>query len=239
MTRKKILVCGKGKWGKKVIKQLKKLSNTIKIIDTKTYFKKIDLTDIDWVFVLTPNNTHFRLVSYFLSKKKNVFCEKPLTQSLLKTKYLVKLAKTNKCKLYISDIEIYKNKRIKKTKKLYVVRKKYSSGSTKEILYRLAYHDIYLLENYLRPIDSIKILKIEKKNRLELKLEQKKISVFFDYDLNSKIKKHCINNQNFLHFRGNPLNKMVFKILNNRVNFIKNQNTAVFCNKLINKILKS
>ena len=56
MTRKKILVCGKGKWGKKVIKQLKKLSNTLKIIDTKTYFKKIDLTDIDWVFLLTPNN---------------------------------------------------------------------------------------------------------------------------------------------------------------------------------------
>ena len=70
MTRKKILECGKGKWGKKVIKQLKKLSNTLKIIDTKTNFKKIDLTDIDWVFVLSPNNTHFRLVSYFLSKKK-------------------------------------------------------------------------------------------------------------------------------------------------------------------------
>ena len=73
MTRKKILVCGKGKWGKKVIKQLKKLSNTLKIIDTKTYFKKIDLTDIDWVFLLTPNSTHFRLASYFLSKKKTCF----------------------------------------------------------------------------------------------------------------------------------------------------------------------
>ena len=157
----------------------------------------------------------------------------------LKTKYLVKLAKTNNCKLYISDIEIYKNKRINKTQKLYVIRKKYSSGSTKEILYRLTYHDIYLLENYLRPIDSIKILKIEKKNRLKLELEQKKISIFFDYDLNSKTKKHCINNQNFLNFRGNPLNKMIFKILNNRVNFKKNQNTAIFCNKLIDKILKS
>ena len=163
MTRKKILVCGKGKWGKKVIKQLKKLSKPIVVIDTKTYFKKIDLTDIDWVFVLTPNNTHFRLVNYFLSKKKNVFCEKPLTQSLLKTKYLISLAKKNKCKLYISDVEIYKNKRINKTKKLYVIRTKNSSGTTKEILYRLVYHDIYLLENHLRPIDSIKILKIEKK----------------------------------------------------------------------------
>ena len=239
MTRKKILVCGKGKWGKKVIKQLKILSKNIVVIDTKTYFKKIDLTDIDWVFVLTPNNTHFRLVSYFLSKKKNVFCEKPLTQSLSKTKYLVSLAKKNKCKLYISDVEIYKNKRINKTKKLYVIRTKNSSGTTKEILYRLVYHDIYLLENHLRPIDSIKILKIEKKNRLQLKLKQKKISFSFDYDLNAKTKKHFINNRNFLRFVGNPLNKMIFKILNNKVNFKKNQNTAVFCNKLIDKILKN
>ena len=239
MTRKKILVCGKGKWGKKVIKQLKKLSKPIVVIDTKTYFKKIDLTDIDWVFVLTPNNTHFRLVSYFLSKKKNVFCEKPLTQSLLKTKYLVILTKKNKCKLYISDVEIYKNKRINKTKKLYVIRTKKSSGTTKEILYRLVYHDIYLLENYLRPINNIKILKIERKNRLQLKLEQNKISFSFDYDLNAKNKKHFINNKNFLRFVGNPLNKMIFKILNRSVNFKKNQNTAIFCNKLIDKILKN
>ena len=239
MTRKKILVCGKGKWGKKVIKQLKKLSKPIVVIDTKTYFKKIDLTDIDWVFVLTPNNTHFRLVSYFLSKKKNVFCEKPLTQSLLKTTYLVSLAKKNKCKLYISDVEIYKNKRINKTKKLYVIRTKKSSGTTKEILYRLVYHDIYLLENYLRPINNIKILKIERKNRLQLKLEQNKISFSFDYDLNAKNKKHFINNKNFLRFVGNPLNKMIFKILNRSVNFKKNQNTAIFCNKLIDKILKN
>ena len=239
MTRKKILVCGKGKWGKKVIKQLKKLSKPIVVIDTKTYFKKIDLTDIDWVFVLTPNNTHFRLVSYFLSKKKNVFCEKPLTQSLLKTKYLVSLAKKNKCKLYISDVEIYKNKRINKTKKLYVIRTKKSSGTTKEILYSLVYHDIYLLENYLRPINNIKILKIERKNRLQLKLEQNKISFSFDYDLNAKNKKHFINNKNFLRFVGNPLNKMIFKILNRSVNFKKNQNTAIFCNKLIDKILKN
>ena len=38
-------------------------------------------TDLDWVFVLTPNKTHYKICEFFLKKGVNVFCEKPLTLS--------------------------------------------------------------------------------------------------------------------------------------------------------------
>ena len=60
----------------------------------------------------------------------------------------------------------------------------------------------------------------------------------FNYDIKSKLNKHKINNINFQKFVGNPLRKMIVKVLSHRVNFYKNQNTALFCIKLINKIKK-
>ena len=124
MKKKNILVCGKGKWGKKVIIELQKISNIIRITDSKTEYRNINLSNIDWVFILTPNKTHFKLTNYFLNKKKNVFCEKPLCLSIKQTLFLIKLARKNKCKLYISDIEKYKQKKIKKDKYISVERKK-------------------------------------------------------------------------------------------------------------------
>lgn len=111
MKKKKILVCGKGKWGKKVISELKKVSNVTKILDSKTNHKNINLSNIDWVFILTPNNTHYKFVNFFLTKKKNVFCEKPLCLTPKQAVFLINKARKNKCKLYISDIENYKQKK--------------------------------------------------------------------------------------------------------------------------------
>ena len=118
MKKKKILVCGKGKWGKKFIFELKKISTITRIIDSKTNYKKIDISNIDWVFILTPNNSHFKLVNFFLGKKKDVFCEKPLCLTLKQAVFLINKARKYKCNLYISDIETYKQKKNKK-KKIY------------------------------------------------------------------------------------------------------------------------
>ena len=75
MNKKKFLICGKGKWGKKVIKTLKKKNYKIVIINSKFDYTKVKLNSFSWVFILTPNNSHFKLVKYFLNKNKNVFCE--------------------------------------------------------------------------------------------------------------------------------------------------------------------
>ena len=238
LSTKKILVCGKGKWGKKVISELKKVSNIIRILDSKTNYKNINLSNIDWVFILSPNNTHYKLVNFFLRKKKNVFCEKPLCLTLKQAVFLINKARRNKCNLYISDIEIYKQKKISRNKFFNIIRKKLVIDNNKEILNRLTYHDIYLLKNFLEPINKLKITKKKKKFSLEILMKKKNMQFFFSYDIKSNIKKHTINNTNFQKFRGNPLNKMIIKVLNNKVNFYKNQNTALFCIKLIKKLKK-
>ena len=111
-------------------------------------------------------------------------------------------------------------------------------GKNTEILNRLAYHDIYMLKNFLEPINKLKIIKKKKKSSLEILIKKKNMQFFFSYDIKSKIKKHTINNINFQKFRGNPLNKMIVKVLSNKVNFYKNQNNALFCIKLIKKLKK-
>lgn len=238
MKKKKILVCGKGKWGKKIIFELKKISTITRVIDSKIDYKKIDLSKIDWVFILTPNSSHFKLVNFFLNKKKDVFCEKPLCLTLKQAVFLTNKARKYKCNLYISDIETYKQKKIKRKKFINIVRKKMVKGKNTEILNRLAYHDIYMLKNFLEPINKLKIIKKKKKSSLEILIKKKNMQFFFSYDIKSKIKKHTINNINFQKFRGNPLNKMIVKVLSNKVNFYKNQNNALFCIKLIKKLKK-
>ena len=59
---------------------LKKIAN-VKFVYGKDFkFKNID-KDIQWVFIMTPNATHYHLVKLFLEKNYNVFCEKPLSLS--------------------------------------------------------------------------------------------------------------------------------------------------------------
>ena len=60
----KIGVIGRGIWGKKIIKVLKKNFKLQFVIGKDTNYKEIK-KKIDWVFVLTPNNTHYKICKYF------------------------------------------------------------------------------------------------------------------------------------------------------------------------------
>ncbi len=52
---------GKGYWGTILLSKLKKVSNVKFICGSKEDYKsKLDL--VDWVFVATPNDTHFDVV---------------------------------------------------------------------------------------------------------------------------------------------------------------------------------
>ena len=93
---------------KKLYKNLLKIGKVQGVVTSKNDVKNFNLSNIDWAIVSSPNKFHFKYVKYFLEKKINVFCEKPLTESIILTKKLIKLAKINKTKLYISDIEIFK-----------------------------------------------------------------------------------------------------------------------------------
>ena len=113
------VLIGKGLWGNKLHNNLKKLGNVKKIVRSKDDYKSINLKNIDWVVIATPNKYHYSQVKYFLEKKMNIFCEKPLALSYKNTKDLIKISKKNNTKLYIDDIEIFKKKKLEIKKKFY------------------------------------------------------------------------------------------------------------------------
>jgi predicted dehydrogenase len=53
------------------------------------------MTEVEAVIVVTPTSTHFEVVKDLISKKKHIFCEKPLCATWEEAKSIVKLAQAN------------------------------------------------------------------------------------------------------------------------------------------------
>ena len=117
MSNINVGLIGIGKWGS-ILKQKLKNSNLVFAVGRKKYLDKLD--KIDWAFIATPDNSHYKIVKKLLILKKNVFCEKPLTLNYKKSKHLFDVAKKNKVKLYVDDVQTYYNKKIKLKKNNYI-----------------------------------------------------------------------------------------------------------------------
>jgi hypothetical protein len=239
MIKKKIGVIGCGKWGAKVINELKSIANIKFIYNSKDNYKIFE-PNIDWVFVLTPDKTHYKIVKFFINKKINVFCEKPLSLKITEAKKLVTLSNSNNVKLYINDIENFKNKKIKVNKLInHIIRTKKDDITSNSLLYRLAYHDFYLLSKYIY-LDKIKLIKSKKINKKKLNFEiiLKNNQVFnFYYDINRNPAEHIINKTKFHIYNINPIKKMLMSILyKSHTSFKKNNQDALNCIKLITKV---
>ena len=237
MIKKKIGVIGCGKWGAKVINELKSIANIKFIYNSKDNYKIFE-PNIDWVFVLTPDKTHYKIVKFFINKKINVFCEKPLALNTQHIKNLLSLSKKFKTKLYIDDVENFKDKIIKPNNNINnIIRTKKDSGTAKSLLNRLAYHDFYFLYDKLKKekINNIKIINV--KDNLEFEIIFGKKTFSFYYDLNVEKKIHKFNSVNLIT-RKDILSKMIKDVLNEKVNFENNKNKSLFANKIIDKIIK-
>tara|TARA_B100001778_G_scaffold295627_1_gene267983 strand:+ start:331 stop:1254 length:924 start_codon:yes stop_codon:yes gene_type:complete len=77
------------------------LTKDIKITDD---YREI-LNDIDAVSIVTPTSCHFEIAKFFLSYKKHVLIEKPMTQTSIEAKKLILLAKKNKVILQVGHLE--------------------------------------------------------------------------------------------------------------------------------------
>ena len=239
MIKKKVGVIGYGKWGKIIVNELCKISNIQFILRSKDDYKNYT-NKVDWIFVLTPNNTHYSITKFFLKKKINVFCEKPLSLKITEAKKLVTLSNSNNVKLYINDIENFKNKKIKVNKLInHIIRTKKDDITSNSLLYRLAYHDFYLLSKYIY-LDKIKLIKSKKINKKKLNFEiiLKNNQVFnFYYDINRNPAEHIINKTKFHIYNINPIKKMLMSIIyKSHTSFKKNNQDALNCIKLITKV---
>ncbi len=239
MKKKRVIVFGKGKWGKIFISRLKSKVKIVKILRSKDNFKNINYKNIDWIFILTSTNKHFEICNYFIKKCKNIFCEKPLTFDLSQSKELLKKAKKFKCNLYVSDVEKFKEKKIKLKKNNTIIRKKFSDDKH-DLLFRYAYHDLYTLSGLIsiKKFRSFKLIKNEI-GLISYSFRVQNILLKFTYSFNSKQKVHKINNCNFLLFKGNPLDQMIERVILNKENIIENNKNALNAIYVINKIKKN
>lgn len=235
-----VYLIGYGNWGKKVLNSLKKINkiSSIQIKKDRLDNKKIDLKEIDWVFITSSTNQHYQLVKKYLNKKINVFCEKPLATNFLKSKKLFDLAKKNHCKLYVSDIENFKNIKLQLKKSNYIVRSKFSKNKT-DILNRLAYHDFTYIYKKLKNKRIQKFdVQLKKNGFLSFNLVIDSKKFYFIYDLNSKKNTHTFNNIN-LRSKKNILKKMISSVIFKKMNYKKNMDIALFSIKTIQSIKKN
>lgn len=214
---------GKGYWGTILLPKLEKISNVKFICGSKEDYKsKLDL--VDWVFVATPNDTHFDIVQHCIKSEKNVFCEKPLTPTYKQSLKLFELADKYKVKLYVDDVFNWRNeafilkKGINKTDKIKVTWNRESDNK----LYDLLYHDLYLLYSVLSDVKNINWPLIN--------------NVTFEYKGFNK--KHIINGVDFTHTKNSndALMEMVISVLKNKVDYKYNRIITLFCNKVIDDI---
>ena len=233
---------GNGKWASKIKPNLIKISNLKFICDSKkSYLKKIKENKIKWVFIATPNKTHYSIVRDCLNKKINVFCEKPLCLTSHKAKKLIQITKEKKVKLYVSDIYDYYSKKFYKlilSNNIY--RSKFIKGSDTEFFNRFMYHDISILYYFLKKNKAKLYTYIpnQRKKLFKIVIEfanNKKIN--FLYNLNSNKKMHFVNNTN-IYSKKNYLQKMIVNVLYDKVDIKKNNEKALFIIDYLAKIKK-
>lgn len=235
---KKILLIGYGVWGKKIYKKIKSQFN-VDIIKNRNSFKKNKFLNFKYDLVIIACNTqnHFNVIKKIPKKNKKIFCEKPLTfkyQTSLKIMSFVSKKKQN---IYISDIENYKNLKLKFKKNNFVLRSKNKSYTFLKLLYSLVYHDLYLHHNIInnKKIKNINIFKKKYNYTIEFTCNKKKFLWKYLFNKNKRTS-HFINNTN-IKLKKDFILLMIKKVIKNN-NFKKNNLIAIDTIKILNKFYK-
>tara|TARA_Y100001973_G_C5202802_1_gene339114 strand:- start:1045 stop:1698 length:654 start_codon:yes stop_codon:yes gene_type:complete len=209
---------GYGYWGKILLSKLEKLDDVeVMWVYTSQDEWWANVIDLDWVFIATPNDIHYKQAKHFIEQGVNVFCEKPLTPTYKQSKELFDLSKKHNVKLYVSDVFNYRRERndIKNlTEPIEVTWNKISNNT----LYDLMYHDLYLLWPYWLYSKDIKFNYGQLDNRT-----------------------HKINDIDFttLKSSNDALSDMLNKVLYGEPNYSYNMQIALYCNKIIEKLEKN
>jgi|TARA_R110000744_G_scaffold379867_2_gene499007 hypothetical protein len=221
---------GYGNWGRVIHSKLKSVSN-VKFIcrSNDTYEDKLDL--VDWVFVVTPDDTHYDIVKTCILNGKNIFCEKPFTANFKQAMSLYGLAKTHGVKLYVDDVFNFRNElkelhdSIDRDREIKVV---WNTLKSKNYLNRLVYHNLYMLYPILNSEVNVQWPKIN--------------NITFEYGVVDK-KYHEVNGIDFTHSSGNndALFDMINGVLhdNNNVDWDYNKQITLNSEKILERIKRN
>ncbi len=235
---------GYGTWGKILYKKLEKFCDVKFTCRSKDDYQS-KLKDVDWVVVATPNDTHFEIVRNCILARKNVFCEKPLTPTNEQSEMLFRYAEIRKVKLYVDDVQNWREVQWDLMEENLIERKKkdnfnHSYYTTKDLLYRLAYHDIYYLYPYIKNSEIEDVIPIDVDNKLQFKVKFNDISIEFGYDTNyDGDRMHHINGVSLMgNGTDDPLHDMLEKVLKEEVDFEYNKEISLYTNGFIDILNK-
>jgi len=222
----KVFIIGKGKFGSKIESVIK---DDVEFVEP---------TKADWIIISTPNDLHYEQVEKWLSKRKNVFCEKPLTLTTDTAEELFSLADFFNVKLYIDDVFLWHNNLdVDTSEDVYFQWDKYGSFNA-NIIDNLAYHHSYLWlgsedfevkEIYNQYYNSNGML-------VTITLEDGRTATF-DYNILNKEYQHTINGF-ALNPNNNPLQDMLLSVFKGKVNYEHNRNRTLNAIKLCELIKK-
>ena len=240
----KVGLIGYGTWGKILYKKLEKFCEVKFTCRSKDDYMS-QLKDVDWVIVSTPNETHYEIVNNCLLFGKNVFCEKPLTLTYEESETLYQVAEIQKVKLYVDDVQNWREVQWDLMEENLIERKKkdnfnHSYYTNKDLLYRLAYHDIYYLYPHIKNSVIEDVIPIDVGNKLQFKVKFNDISIEFGYDTNYDYERmHHINGVSLIgDGTDDPLHDMLEKVLKEDVDFEYNKEITLFTQGFIDILNK-
>ena len=240
----KVGIIGYGTWGKILYKKLEKFCDVKFTCRSKDDYIS-QLEDVDWVIVSTPNETHYEIVNNCLLFGKNVFCEKPLTLTYEESETLYRIAEIQKVKLYVDDVQNWREVQWDLMENNLIERKKkdnfnHSYYTNKDLLYRLAYHDIYYLYPHIKNSEIEDVIPIDVDNKLQFKVKFNDISIEFGYDTNYNHERiHHINGVSLMgDGTDDPLYDMLEKVLNEDVDFEYNKEITLYTQGFIDILNK-
>tara|TARA_B100001113_G_scaffold207893_1_gene170414 strand:- start:430 stop:2133 length:1704 start_codon:yes stop_codon:yes gene_type:complete len=219
----KVSLIGHGKWGAVIDNALSDLK----------YIKWVDSKDADWIILSTPSDLHYEQVSHWLGKRKNVFCEKPLTLSYESAKELYDFADTMGVRLYVDDVFTWRDDYDIYDDVNHFVWTKPNQKDTNYID-RLAYHHFMMwVGDTDFEIEDI----TGEPNDFKIELEDGKTAEFFYGDSSQVV--HFVNNEDMTNNQNNPLRTMFEFLFSDSGDYELNKKLTLNATKLSEQVRKT
>jgi len=239
------LLIGNGYWGNIIKPKLEKLTNLIGVVDSKTDINSFLGDKIDFAFVCTPTNTHYKISKILIENNINIFCEKPFTGDINLANELYKMSVDKNTIIYVDNIFLLrdeiKNIEFCSIEKLEFLWKKNDNNYKENLINSLMYHDLYLT-NYLIKKNSWVFEKIDyNEKNLDVVMNNDQSEVRFIYDRGSDLKEKIIivNDTTKIDIsnpKNDPLNDTIIKIINKEIDYESNKIITLETLELIQKI---
>jgi len=212
----KVSIIGKGYWGSVIDKNI---NDMVECVEPK---------DADWIIISTPNDLHHEQVEYWLSQRKNVFCEKPLTLTKRSAEALFSLADFFGVKLYVDDVFSWRKEDeyvIEDTNKFTWMK---PNQKDENYIDRLAYHHFYMWVGD----EDIDVKSVTGDlNNFEIELEDGRVAEF-SYGGSCREVIHTINEHDMTYSVDNPLRTMFEFLFSNAGDYELNRKMTLNAIKL-------